>query len=154
MTFGLIPASQTNLQTYNLVIGATTTAPTLGTTTFNQAYYAQASDRCLIKFYLQQTAIGTSGSGTYLFPIPPNLTIDSNKAPVGFAPTSSIVGKGAMTASTSGNTETDIYIYDSTHLAVLGGNAGVIMGSSYYYLGQTVLQFSFYAEVPIVGWSA
>lgn len=60
-------------------IGATTTAPTKGTTSNDLVRYGRVGDQARFIYEYRQTAAGSAGSGEYLFTLPANLRFDSNK---------------------------------------------------------------------------
>ena len=62
-----------------IIFGATTTAPTVGTTTRNTSYYRQiGTKQYAVMLSFLQTTTGTSGSGDYLFTLPNGLSWDTS----------------------------------------------------------------------------
>lgn len=145
----------TDLQDYSITIGGSTTAPTLGTHT-KKASYKQIGDYAYIKFELSQTSAGSAGSGTYLFPLPPGLTIDSSKLNIG------VSGGQVSLGSATGNNGTNlasgfVSSFNSTNLQVYLGNqtdATSVVGSTFYSAANTTYRIGFEAMVPIQGWSS
>ena len=66
-------SNDTNWESYTLTIGSTGTAPTPGTVSINQATFRRDGSDAIINYTFKQTSSGgaSSGTGTYLFPIPP-----------------------------------------------------------------------------------
>jgi hypothetical protein len=148
-------------QTYTLTIGATTTAPTPGTSTSLAKWRRDGGDM-LITYYFSQPGSGTAGSGTYLFPIPSGYAIDTNKVQattdtigtigtaVGFGQASNTTSAVSTTAGTM-----TLFVRNSTNLYAVHANTGGQLnpiGSSEISIGGTAY-FAFSARVPIVGWS-
>jgi len=148
--------------TYSLTIGATTTPPTKGTVVTDIARWRRVGDSLEMRYDYRQSAAGSAGSGTYLFPIPAGLTIDSSKITLTTTDVIS-VGFGHFSNATDGISSTtrhmDVFPYNSTNLALstqigasdtasLVSNAG-----STSNLGVTVIVYSFWAKVPITGWT-
>lgn len=158
-TFG---APVTDWQPYNLVIGATTTAPTPGTIVINSAEWRRIGDSMEITYNFQQSSAGTAGSGTYLFPLPGGYSIDTNK----LTPTTTIYGTvvGSASYGDSGGTDGSVgsvKVYNSTNLAVnaitstTAASKHALMSSSISPLsGAATIGISFTALVPIVGWAS
>ena len=152
-------------QTYNLTIGAVTTPPTLGTNT-NTAYYRRVGDSLEISYVLSQTSAGTSGSGTYLFPLPSGLSIDTTKVTVSTAAIGAggnVVGNGQISSTTSANAATaytgvDVIPYNTTNLQLISAVASAgqtsPVGSAFFGLAGSTIYCSFSALIPIVGWSS
>ncbi len=143
---------------YSLVIGGTTTAPTLGTTPLNRATCARIGKYALIQYQLTQTSLGSSGSGTYLFPLPSGLQID----PAYFTASSNAIdnslgsaGIYTIDATKSGAGVVKGYNATNLFLAVQTDTNNLSdVGSGFYALGTTDAQISFTAMVPILGWSS
>lgn len=154
-------------QDYSLIIGATTTAPTPGTTSINKARWRRVGDSMEVEYHFVQTSAGSSGSGIYLFPLPGNYQIDTNKLPV------STDGKilidkavASNTADGQGPTTSPAYVvpYNASNLAILrhADTAGSIqttldsfISSATFGLGATAnVIYNFKCTIPILGWSA
>jgi hypothetical protein len=61
-----------------MTIGATTTAPTLGTVTGNSVYYRQIGPKEYeVVYKYVQTVGGSAGTGDYLFTLPAGLTFNT-----------------------------------------------------------------------------
>lgn len=139
---------------YSLVVDATTTAPTFGTVTLNKARYRRIGDSAEIDYQFEQTSAGTSGTGTYLYPLPPGLSADTNKITI--APGN--VGKGDLGnggAFDGNNWILGAYLHSATQIALVGTNPTSFLdaGSAGIadYANATV-QVSFRITVPIQGW--
>lgn len=153
----------TDWVSYNLVIGATTTAPTPGTLNVNQARWRRVGDSMEIVYNFEQAGAGTSGSGTYLFPIPSGFSIDTNKLAI-MNPARTVVGSAKLSfglASTGSTTPFGVVIVGTSNpnnliinypnTTIEGTNS---VGSSGYGLNNPNISFSFEASVPISGWSS
>lgn len=147
----------TDFTTYTLTIGGTTSAPTPGTTAVNQAQWARVGDRAFIKYQFSQTGAGSAGSGTYLFPIPSGLTIDSSKTE--FASTNSNRTTAINLGSASSFDGTTVQFgvvaaYNSTNLALYVGTAANSVSNTVVPLSNATARYGFTALVPITGWSS
>jgi hypothetical protein len=153
----------TDWQSYTLTIGATTTAPTAGTTTVNSAKWRRVGDTMEITYQFEQTAAGSAGSGDYLFPIPAGFSVDTTKL-TALNPARTIVGDAKISfgLATSGATTPNASVllgtanpnafkltYPNT---TIEGTATV--NNVNYGLSAGSLSFSFFARVPILGWSS
>ncbi len=144
----------TDWQDYSLIIGATTTAPTLGTTTINKAQWKQVGGDMEIAYDLRQTGSGSGGSGDYLFPIPSGYSMDTNRMP-GFYTGSNYIPVGFGEQGDSGIALT-VVPYDATRLIVQrdDGSLNDNLGSSASSLATADRRFSFRVKIPITGWSS
>lgn len=144
----------TDWQDYSLIIGATTTAPTLGTTTINKAQWKQVGGDMEIAYDLRQTGSGSGGSGDYLFPIPSGYSMDTNRMP-GFYTGSNYIPVGFGEQGDSGIALT-VVPYDATRLIVQrdDGSVNDNLGSSTSSLATADRRFSFRVKIPIAGWSS
>lgn len=144
----------TDWVSYSLTIGATTTPPTKGTTVRDQAIWRRIGDSLEFQYNFEQSAAGTSGSGTYLFPLPSGLSIDTSKLSVD---TTGKIIVGVGRASEPGGTDEiiEIIAYNSTNFAAKRYNATTLVGSGLFNLGGSgTTVYTMFAKVPIVGWSA
>lgn len=153
----LLGPAITDWTAYTLTIGATTTAPTLGTTTVNQAYWRRVGDSMEIKYDLRESTNGTDGNGTYLFPLPAGYSIDLNKAVA-----NNNLGNGIVGIASAIISDTTIYvgymkIQSATNLQMFAGAEGqatVGVDNTNFRLGAAPRQYTFNALVPISGWSS
>ena len=142
-------AAITDYQSYSLTIGGSGSAPTFGATggTKNSRWKRDGSD-LLIEFDLSNGTGGAAGSGTYLFPIPTGLTIDSSLVRVS---TNSAIATAIGSGSYYGGgavTSTFVFPYNTTNLALQNvDNTNASLATN----GNTI---TFTARVPIVGWSS
>jgi hypothetical protein len=153
----------TDWVSYNLVIGATTTAPTPGSINVNSARWRRVGDSMEIMYNFEQGSAGTNGSGDYLFPIPAGYSIDTNKLS-SMNPARSIVGNAKISFlnNTSGaNTPNGSVLLGTTNpnaFKITYPNTTIegtfTVGSTGYGLAAGALSYSFYAQVPIQGWSS
>jgi hypothetical protein len=155
----LLGTPVTDWQSYPLTIGGSTTAPTKGTIVRDNAKWRRVGDSVEIYYEFQQSAAGSAGSGTYLFPLPAGLSIDTSKVSVDTAHKQS-VGSGMVSTAADGLTATsrvvDVFPYNSTNLALAcwsGSDLFIVVGSATFGLGGGEI-YSFNAVVPVVGWSS
>lgn len=149
----------TDWQQYTLVIGATTTPPTKATvTTDNVAYWRRVGGDMEITYhYAHSSATGTAaGSGTYLFPIPTGYTIDTTRMS---SSTGGIVvaGPAAINAPTPANAGGWVSPVSTTQFAMIVGDettGPTSIGSASNPITGASIDYSFRAQVPILGWSS
>ena len=138
-----------------VVVTATTTNPTKGTTTTDRISWRRDGSDMLIKVEYVQTTGGTAGSGKYLIEIPEgrsaDLTVINNKV------NTTRIGAGSLgtavfdIASTSGTGV--VHLHDSTHIGIMADTASISMWASNFFGFSSVdLEFSFEARIPIEGW--
>lgn len=147
----------TDWQIYPMTIGATTTAPTKGTTSVDKAYWRRVGDHVEIRYEYKQTAAGASGTGTYLFPLPAGLVMDTakiNTVSGGLADTASTVAGAAQIFDGTTVNIAQVSAYNTTNLNMSFGTSGNTVSASNYPLGNTSARYGFEARVPIVGWSS
>lgn len=146
-------------QDYSLTIGATTTAPTKGTIVFDKASWRRVGDSIEIRYNYAQSTAGTAGSGTYLFPLPSGLTIDTSKVNLSTSASSSAkVGSGSssLTNPANNNYELKVIPYNSSNLAVTvstGTTTPAFIGSANLALSDIDRCYNFFATVPISQWA-
>jgi hypothetical protein len=145
------------------LITATTTSPTFGTVTLNKAIWRRVGSNMEICWHFSMTTLGTSGTGAYLFNLPPNYLINTTLAPVN---TSLTAGGYAVKVGTINIVEggTNIFKgwlspYSTTALKGIfdSFSEGVTQiwnstsGAPFDSIGG--LTCSFTISVPIQGWS-
>jgi len=143
-------------QSYNLTIGATTTAPTLGTVLVNEARWRRVGDSMEIYYSLRTSTAGTIGSGLYLFPLPSGYTVDSSKmSPAGSGSSGAISIVGPAEVERSGIIYTGAaFLYDSSNICIqvgASGQATTVVGTLYTL--DVALKYTFRAVVPIAQWA-
>lgn len=146
-------------------IGATTTAPTKGTTTSDRVTYYRVGRFAYITYDYVQTTAGTAGSGDYLYSLPAGLTIDTTHNPI---------YTGAFNAAAAMNSRLDAFgrqysavpqslnivyaaPFNSTQFRVAVQNEFTttsFIGSGLSNLTTASLGVSFTVIVPIAGWSS
>ncbi len=106
-----------------------------------------------IMYTYEQSAIGTAGSGTYLFPIPAGFTIDTSKV----GPASGTADIGTVGSATVFSTAHGVVqVWDSTNLVIKAGTDAVApafagAGGSIGDIGaNATMAYGFRAVVPIV----
>jgi hypothetical protein len=148
---------------YSLTIGGSTTAPTQGSGATKNARWRRVGDSIEIDFEYIQTAAGSAGSGTYLFPLPSGLTADTTKvriATVANGADGSNLGPAKISdtgTNAASGVNGHVTLYNSTNLMIsyVNGstNANGVVGSG-FTLGNTTIYYSFRAVIPISGWSS
>ncbi len=147
----------TDWASFALTIGASTTPPTKGTVSIDLAEWRRVGDSMEIRYQYKQTASGSNGTGTYLFPLN-GKTADTNKVTVSTDGWDSTVGAATASNGTYSGPGAAV-LYNSTNVAVVvlasTGAATATPGflsSTLIGLNGTV-QIGFQASVPISGWS-
>jgi hypothetical protein len=151
--------SQEWIDAGTITIGAITTAPTKGTTVYDNVRYRQINSTTYeVEYNFAQSTAGTAGSGTYLWSLPPGITWGANvltttSNDVTTYLTRTILTKG-QTLATSGAIERLVAVipYNATQFRMLATNdSGLFsqMASTYYpfTLAGFALKFSFYTTV-------
>lgn len=152
--------SLSDWQSYTLTPGGSTSAPTKGTSTLDEARWRRVGDSMEIVWNYKQTGAGSAGSGKYLLPLPTGYIIDASKQ-------SADAGSGATCAAMVGVLTVDtgpgsrrigpVNVYNTTNLAAQvdeGTDSLSRWGSDDAPLSNTDLIVSFFARVPIAGWTA
>ena len=144
----------TDVETDTLTIGAVTTAPTTGTVANNQVTWWREGRFMNLRFDFNQTTAGTTGSGTYLFPIPGGHSIDLDF----YVETTTAMANVGSASLQRGATEGvgTVHVYDADNLNLLVTSASAIdnVGSGFFALDNADVRYSFQAKVAIDGWSA
>jgi len=142
------------------VIGATTTAPTYTAYSGeNQWKYSKNGDKAAISIFVGFTSVVSAGSGTYLFPMPSGLVIDSTKINVSTDPNiATNIGRMFIWDANSSSKKIGyVWAYNTTNLAAYVGNDSTSIASvtnSNAYISGSVRYSLEVPGVPIVGWSS
>lgn len=147
----------TEWQNYTLVINAVTTAPSTGTVQTANAEWRRVGDSMEIRYDLEQTSSGSTGSGIYLFPLPSGYQIDTDKVTASSLNVLGNVGSATVRSSGEGLNNGYVRVYNSTHLAIVAGNSATpdnSVSSTTFDLNDSAIVYSFKATVPISGWDA
>ena len=147
-------ASITAWTTYSLTIGAVTTAPTKGTVTTDLAQWRRIGQQMEWAYDYVQTALGSAGSGTYLFPLPSGYSIDLTRFPA-----NTIVGVANMSNAAdeiaASSDQGSVYVYDANNLAVKyvsptsATEVLTYVGSTLFPLSTAIIRYRFKASVLI-----
>jgi hypothetical protein len=141
---------------YTLTVGATTTAPTFGTTPTRRASWRRVGSNAEIGIALETSTAGTDGSGDYLVSMPPGVTIDLTKVKVGQRLGSSVIGAGPdPMVSTTRNGLIEIYSSTQFKLVEVKDNNTLNMdywSSAFFSLANVTLRVYADFSVPISGW--
>lgn len=161
------------IDTGPMVIGATTTAPTIAASTVNTATYKREGRWAQIVYLLIQTGTGTAGSGDYLFSLPSGLVADTTVIPVYTGSVGTYLNQvqaaliavipsyGTYSQATSSAFVASLsaFMYSSTQFRVAGfgdSSGGVfnqnVASSLTGNLGQANISYNITIRVPIVGW--
>lgn len=133
--------------------------PTLSTgvrgTNTEKAFWRQVGSEMEVQYTFSQTAGGTAGSGTYLFSLPNNYTIDSTQVTLGTGNTGSVVGNGYLY---DGTNERSAYTMtaSSTQFSVAfytSATATSNWGSAAIPLSTTTIKALVNARIPIAEWA-
>lgn len=149
----------TDWQSYLMTIGGSVSAPTKGTPTIDNAQWRRVGDSMELRYDYRQSSGGADGSGVYLFPLPPGYSVNTSIVPAD--PTSETAGNVGSCdyQSGSGVGKGWVFVHDSTHLAIIGDTSPstlspTAIGSTFYQLSASPITYSFFARIPIVGWSS
>ncbi len=159
-----------------ITIGSTGTAPTKGAAPqVDRMMARRVGDSAEILYEYSQTTAGTSGTGFYLFSLPPGMSFDLAKVNTSGGlvrnprdPISvSAVGEGILTSNDSlgfnsfarlyAFSATQFYVHIVSSQSTSGGGDGSVdeyFGSISYALGGSPLVFRFKLCAPIQGWSS
>jgi hypothetical protein len=144
---------------FPMVIKGSVSDPTKGSTTsgIDRASYRRVGDSAEIHYDYRQTAAGSAGSGSYYFPLPTGLTIDTTKISTTTFNTTGVVGSAMGRGANIGEAVGSVLIWSATSLYLNLGDAGtdpVPPGSGTdFSLSGADIRFSFIATVPIAEWS-
>ena len=146
---------------YALSIGATVTAPTKGTVGADVAQWRRIGTDMEIFYNYYQSAAGSGGSGSYLFPLPAGYTVDVSKLGSAAAQRFS-VGEGHGNYG-SYFEEFDVQILESdtsnfrlvayTTSGANVTNTGQDVGSANFGLSGTPIYYSAFLRVPVSQWA-
>lgn len=144
-------------QQFPMVIGATTTAPTKASPANVVVDIAVArrngNDLEIIYNYRQSAITGAAnGSGTYLFPIPFGLHMDTAVVPLNAGGTDSQIGWGNTTGAATSGEVTGVFGYNLTNLCLISITSSPTYVSSTHQniAGLSTLSYSFRCSVPIL----
>jgi hypothetical protein len=137
-------------------IGATTSAPTKGGVVFDKTTYSREGQFMMVRYTYRQNSAGSNGNGTYLIPIPNNLSVDTTNIVIGSFVSGTDVGSGKLyNGSTTFDAQVVVWNANNLSLQIQSATADFGgWGSANGGLGNTTVEVSFTAKVPIVGWSS
>lgn len=141
-------------------IGATTTPGTKGTVATDQMWWRRVGCNAEIRTEYRQTAAGTVGSGDYLWSLPTNLTMDTNKVTLYTTiggPFTSPSSLGICYAENNSPTSASgpVVPYSSTQVRFSTGQSGngTFVGSAVIPLSATAMAYNSCFSCPILGWN-
>lgn len=143
---------------YPLVIGAVTTAPTIGPTITNKATWRRVGSNVEIKIALETSSSGTAGSGDYLVSLPSGITFDLTKVKIGQRLGISILGFGSNPAAST-TKHGLIEIYSATQFRVLCQAESNLQymaywSSAFFNLDQSTISVYIDFSAPVSGWGS
>ncbi len=154
-------AAVSNWQAYTLNIGSTAgSSPTKGTIVRDEAKWRRVGDSMEIEYNYSQSAVGSDVgvTGHYLWPLPSGYLIDTTKLGLALAEQSVSSQCGVFKSSYAGTTIDHTGIvkaYDTGNLIVNIGSSYVGKQNNHFHISSNAsLQYSFFARVPIIGWSS
>lgn len=148
-----------------LVVSATTSAPTKGTgIVVDKVWWQRRGSRAYVRMEYRHTVAGAAGSGDYLFKMPANLKIDTNKHTVyttveGF--NSNFLNNNGLGICQGGNGANQFFgnisVYDQDYVRFVAedgsSNTQGFIGSAGYQLSTTNVFYVAEFEVYIQGWT-
>jgi hypothetical protein len=140
---------------FTMSVGASTSAPTKGTSGQDLAFWMRDGDSMEIKYNYYHTVAGTAGTGTYLYTIPNSLIIDTTKHPVSTSAIQGFCGQSETKFDPNNPYWGSVFAYNTTNLALYTGKddtALTAVGSTHISYNNAVVLISFRAKVPISGW--
>lgn len=157
--------AMTDWITYSPTLSATTSNPSKGTIVRDLAQWRRVGDSMEISWDFEQSSAGTTGTGTYLLPLPTGYSIDTNKLSVSTT-NEVIIGQGFIFTSADGLSSTfaiSVTAYDANNLSWsrITTSAGNLVtnwlkcastdATSAFNNNPFIVTFR--ARVPISGWS-
>ena len=148
--------TRTDVISFTMVPDAVTTAPTKGTTDFDQAYWWRDGHEMMIRWDFKQTVAGTAGSGNYFFPIPTGVTMDSGRIDLTDQFDAGNCGTSSLSSTTEGRGVGSVVTRNTVDLYIVGTSPTLIAGinSTQWDFADGALELSFLARVPISGWKS
>lgn len=154
-------AVATDWTSYSLTIGSTAgSSPTKGTIVRDEARWRRVGDSMEIEYNFSQSSAGsdTGVTGHYLWPLPSGYLIDTTKLSLAISESNVDSQCGVFKSSYAGTTIDHtgmVKAYDTSNLIAIIGNIYVGKQNNQYHISaQSNFQYSFFARVPISGWSS
>lgn len=149
----------TALTKTDVVVSASTTAPTLGDAAVNKFSYMILGPILHLWWSYEENTGSAAGSGTYLITLPESIQIDSDYINVGTSVNAGVVGYcSAANAAAGVKFNGVVTAYNSTNLAMVisdGDATGELKFVTDSFLGigggSAPVKYSLYAAVPIEG---
>lgn len=143
-------------QAFTPTINASSVNPGKGATRIETCYWRRIGHEMEIHFWYEQTSAGTSGTGTYLFPIPAGFVADTSITPAGgFTSNSDVpscVGVGNLWGNGLSQLGLTVTLNDSTDFILQQSNTTTYVAATNYGLNLSHVNYSFTALIPISGW--
>lgn len=142
---------------YTMTVGATTTAPTMGTAGAITNSWERHNQNMLIRFrYSQTSASGNDGSGSYLYPIPSGYTINTSlvtcSASVSSSFFTSSIGSGGNYANSDAPQVTSELCYNSSNVVEYVENNSLSGSGNHGWGSSNQVSDSWTVVVPITNW--
>ncbi len=143
-------------QAFTPTINGASSNPTKGSTRRENCWWRRVGQYMEIQFTYAQSNAGSSGSGDYLYVIPGGFTIDSTYADIGqpnaYATSPSDLGGGFCWINGISGNDVTVWAASTTALSLVIFSSTAHIGSGSYALGNSGVNQTFNARVPIVGW--
>lgn len=150
---------------YTLTVGGSVSAPTPGTSTSSATWQRIGNSVRIRYLFIQTSASGAAaGSGSYLFPLPTGLVIDTSLCAVG-ATGNNVVGWSKVSNAATGLGASSVsgiaVAYDSANIGIAvptivssvpQDTMNLIASTVFNFNATTNVIYSFEAVVPISGW--
>lgn len=142
---------------YTPTIAGRTSNPTQGTGT-TKAYWRRVGSDMEVEFSFTQTALGTAGSGDYLFPLPSGYTVNSTVlANTASASGYNVVGSGQVYSGVSSAVYTGFTQADGNSIILVvgtnGSSTGAVGSGFLAFSTNATMRYSFKATIPITEWA-
>jgi hypothetical protein len=150
-----------DFSTYSITITSTSSSPTKGTITIDQAEWRRVGDSMEIRYQYLQSGAGSAGSGTYLFNLPSGFSANTSKiTPDTAGNFSSQCGEFSAVQNGGVALIGTAFLYDTTHFSGVGTYSNTSAGAGFAPLGTTTIPlnsaavgYGFSVLIPILGWS-
>lgn len=150
-----------NKTSFLVTITATSVNPTKAAVRNEKNFYWREGRFLVIHLDYVQTGTGSGGTGFYKFAVPIAVTIDpAEYNTAGGSDLARATFGWAMASSASVESIGTVKLFDTTPtlcmLTSVGGSAGVVptlIQDGWLGFGQTDVQYSFEARIPILGWN-
>jgi hypothetical protein len=131
---------------YPLTITASTTNPSKGTTSKDEAFWRISGDSIEIRYEYEQTAAGSSGSGFYQFSLPDSFVANTNKVNTSVNGMTQLLGTAQMFDGTNIRMGAVCLLSSSgTNFGVVNSDGNAIDDTN-FDLGKTTLRYGIFVK--------